>query len=124
MKKTAAVLMRDEVTDLFTELALWANVVMQSEMGDRIRICAAYDAGLQLIAERTPPGSLPRPGIEACILQHQELKAAEDISCVGWILAAIATRVGERDLPKWEEAQKVIDITVRLLSRYRQTCVH
>ncbi|MER8548577.1 hypothetical protein NKJ26_28790 [Mesorhizobium sp. M0152] len=116
--------MRDEVTDLFTELALWANVVMQSEMGDRIRICVAYDAGLKLIAERTPPGSLPRPAIEACILQHQELKAAEDISCVGWILAAIATRVGERDLPKWEEAQKVIDITVRLLSRYRQTCVH
>ncbi|QOF75218.1 hypothetical protein IG197_32065 (plasmid) [Aminobacter sp. SR38] len=116
--------MADEARALAKTLAFTAHLVMESDAADRGRICAAYDAGLQRIAEIIVPGASPRPGIEACIIEHERLKAAEDVGCAGWMLAAIATRIGERDLPKWQEAKKVIDSVVQLLGRYREARIH
>lgn len=53
--------------------------------------------------------------LQACIKQHEILKAAGDIAATGWMLAALEERINEGDLPDWEELRKVADKAVGLL---------
>ncbi|MCT2580923.1 hypothetical protein P3C33_27705 [Mesorhizobium sp. P16.1] len=116
--------MDDEGRYLGETLAHTVLVIEQATTRDRARICSAFDEATRLIGQLAPAGTPQRPGIEACILQFERLKQAQDFACAGWILAAISARVDEHDLPDWKTFKKDINTLTNLLDRYRCKDLH
>ena len=75
----------------------------------------AYQEAQELVATIPPDNGDARPEILACIERFQACKAAENVACAGWMLAALQERVNERNLSGWRKLRKVIDKTVKML---------
>jgi hypothetical protein len=116
--------MDEEGLHLGETLAHTFAVIEQASASDRARICTAFYEATRLIGQLAPAGTPPRPGIEACILQFERLKQAQDFACAGWMLAAISARVEEHDLPDWKTFKKDIDRITGLLDRHRRKDLH
>lgn len=107
--------MHNEIIDLAHTLAWTTNAIAQADMSERIRIAAAYREAQCVVAGIEPERDSRRPRILACFARFTPLQDAEDKAACGWMLAAIQERVMEHDLPGWEELDRLVGSTVKLL---------
>jgi hypothetical protein len=107
--------MKNETEHLSNTLAWACGMVLQGSPEDRQRVASAYQEAQELIAGIPKDNGDVRPRIVACFKRSDAYRTANDISCVGWILAAVQERVNERDVPDWRKLRKVVDSTVKIL---------
>lgn len=108
--------MDEETRHLAQTLVYTASIVAQCGSEDRVRIAAAYREARALAAgiPKDEAGDA-RPRILACLRQFETRKATADVTCTGWMLAAIQERVNERDLAGWRKLRKAVGRIVTLL---------
>ncbi|PYE30029.1 hypothetical protein C8J35_11520 [Rhizobium sp. PP-F2F-G38] len=99
--------MNDEAADLVISLAWASNAIAEADMGDRLRIAAAYREA-QCVIGILPDHEGRRPRTVACFERFTPLKAANDVTACGWLLAAVQERVSEHDLSRWEELDVMV----------------
>lgn len=114
--------MNEETKHLSETLVFAIGVILEGNKDARLRIARAYLEAQQLVAEIPLDNGDARPRIVACLEKFNAYKAAEDVACAGWMLAAIRERVNELNLlPGWMKLRKVIDQTIRLLPSIEPT---
>jgi len=107
--------MTEETKALLGTLSFTIDLISRGTDADRHRVTLAYQEAQILIASIAHDNGDARPRILACIERYDAYKAANDIACAGWMLAAIHERANERNLDGWEIVQAAVNKAVELL---------
>lgn len=109
--------MHDEAEEIEECLQFASYVVKHSDTVMQQRIWLIYQEARQL-TETIPlmHGSV-RQRIVVCLQRLEPFKAQQDYAGVGWLLAAIVERLGERDIPEWPRLKAIADETIGFISR-------
>lgn len=106
---------RDELADLAITLASVIEAIVRSDPTDVRRIGEAYRAGRALMAGIARDAEGSRPRILAGFARYETAKTAGDLAAMGWLLAAIEERLGERDLDGGAELHRIVGGVASLL---------
>ncbi|MFJ6326072.1 MULTISPECIES: hypothetical protein [unclassified Rhizobium] len=105
----------NETQDLIKTLMFTADCIVNSAASERRRIAEAYASAHELVAKIPLRNGSAYPWIIACFEQFDRYRAASDVACSGWMLAALEFRLDEHGLEGWRELRSIVDQLVALL---------
>ncbi len=105
----------NEAEDLIKTLMFTADCIVNSSASERKRIAEAYFDAHELVGKIPLRNGSAYPRIVACFEQFDRYRAASDVACSGWMLAALEFRLDEHSLEGWRELRTIVNQLVALL---------